>query len=114
MDTTRDNPLARFAAFFWAIGTISLFFVVLFLVRLTKAEPAGNPMEIAAAAKRYEIRKTVEAAEAANLGYKALPDGAHVQVPPSDVFGLVGKALVNEKPVAVNKPEQAVPAPSNP
>lgn len=111
MSSSSDNPLVRFAAFWWALGVFALFLVLLLVIKLfTHDTGAGiNPLEEAAAAKRYETRSAVDAAESAALGYKELEKGKVVQVPPHDVFDHVGKSLIAGEPVAVKKPEQIVP-----
>ncbi|WP_193214446.1 c-type cytochrome [Luteolibacter marinus] len=110
MSSTSDNPLVRFAAFWWGLGVFSLFGVILLAIKLfTGNDDSVNPLEEAVAAKRYDARAAVDAAQAANLGYKEVEKGKVVQVPPTDVFGLLGKELVAAKPAAVEKPEQIVP-----
>lgn len=109
MSSTSDNPLVRFAAFWWALGVFSLFGVILLALKLFSGSgDAPDPLEEAAAVKRYDARSAVDAAQAANLGYKEVEKGKVVQVPPADVFALVGKDLL-AAPVAVEKPEQIVP-----
>lgn len=110
MSSTSDNPLTRFSAFFWALGVFSLFGVIVLALKLFSADTTGrNPLEEAAAAKRYEVRATVDAAQKAGLAYKEVEKGKVVQVPPHDVFAHVGSTLVSQKPAAVEKPEQIIP-----
>jgi mono/diheme cytochrome c family protein len=110
MSSSSDNPLVRFAAFWWALGVFALFGFSLLVVKLfTGSGEKPNALEEAAAAKRYEVRATVEAAQNAAFQYKEVEAGKVVQVPPHDVFGLIGQGLVSAKPVAVEKPEQIVP-----
>lgn len=110
MSSSSDNPLVRFAAFLWALGVFALFGFILLVVKLfagSGEEP--NALEEAAAAKRYEVRSAVEAAQNAAFQYKEVEAGKFVQVPPHDVFAHVGQGYLAAKPVAVEKPEQIVP-----
>ncbi|WP_052573806.1 cytochrome c [Haloferula sp. BvORR071] len=110
MSSQNDNPLIRFVAFWWALGVFSLFAVILLALKLLgggKAE--SNPLEEAAAAKRYEAAAKVKSAQAANLAYKEVEAGKVVQVPPHDVFPIIGKELVASKGVAVKDPAQIIP-----
>jgi mono/diheme cytochrome c family protein len=110
MSSTSDNPLSRFSAFIWALGVFSLFGVIVLALKLFSSDTSErNPLEEAAAAKRYEVRKTVDEAQNAGFGYKEVEKGKVVQVPPHDVFAHLGSSLVSQKPVAVEKPEQVVP-----
>jgi mono/diheme cytochrome c family protein len=110
MSSSSDNPLVRFAAFWWALGVFMLFGVILLAIKLFGGSgDKPNPLEEAAAAARYETRATVEAAQKAAFGYKEVEKGKIVQVHPHDVFPLLGKSLLADKPVAVAKPEQIVP-----
>lgn len=110
MSNHSDNPLSRFAAFWWGLGVFSLFGVLLLALRFfAGGEESSNPLEEAAAAERLAIRAEVEAAQEAAFAYKVLEEGKTVQVPPHEVFGLVGERLLSNKPVAVKKPEQMVP-----
>lgn len=109
MSSSSDNPLVRFAAFWWALGVFSLFGVILIAIKLfTGNSDTVDPLEEAAAAKRYEVRAVVDAAQAAAFDYKEVEKGKVVQVPPTDVFELVGKELLGA-PAGVEKPEQIVP-----
>lgn len=110
MSSSSDNPFVRFTAFWWALGVFSLFGVLLLVIKLfTSDTEEANPLEEAAAVKRYETRATVDAAQAAGLGYKEVEKGKVVQVPPPVVFDHVGQALLATKPTPVEKPEQIVP-----
>jgi mono/diheme cytochrome c family protein len=110
MSSSSDNPLVRFAAFWWALGVFALFGFSLLVVKLfTSSGEKPNALEEAAAAKRYEVRATVEAAQNAAFQYKEVEAGKIVQVPPHDVFAHLGQGLVSAKPAAVEKPEQIVP-----
>lgn len=107
MSSTRDNPLARFSAFIWGIGTFLVFAVLLLVFWGFRDEP--STLEDAAAVKRYETKTKTDGAQGAALTYKEIEPGKKVQVPPHDVFELVGKQLAATKPIAVEKPEQVVP-----
>ena len=110
MSSSSDNPLIRFAAFWWALGVFSLFAILLIALKLFSGggeEP--NVLEEAAGAKRYEVASKVKAAQAANLAYKEVEAGKVVQVPPHDAFAIVGKELVSAKATPVEKAEQIVP-----
>jgi mono/diheme cytochrome c family protein len=110
MSSSSDNPLSRFSAFLWALGVFSLFGVIVLALKLFSADTSErNPLEEAAAAKRYEVRSTVDAAQAAGLGYKEVEKGKTVQVPPHDVFAHLGEALVSQKPAPVSVDAQIVP-----
>lgn len=110
MSSSSDNPLVRFAAFWWALGVFALFGFILLVVKLfTGSGEKPNVLEEAAAAKRYEVRATVEAAQDAAFQYKEVEAGKFVQVPPHDVFSHVGQGFLAAKPAAVEKPEQIVP-----
>lgn len=110
MSQNSDNPLVRFAAFWWGLGVFCLFGVLLIGLRFYFGNNEdSNPLEEAAATKRYEIRAEIEKAQAANFAYKSVEEGKTVQVPPHDVYTLVGQQLLAAKPAAVVKPEQVVP-----
>ncbi|TAG09226.1 MAG: cytochrome c [Verrucomicrobia bacterium] len=98
MDPSRDNPFLRFATYWWGLGTLLIFAVLVAVVWLfNRSEPTS--LEDAAAVPRYETRKKIEAAQVASLSQeeiqKAIPAAA--------------AALLASKPVAIEKPEQIVP-----
>ncbi|MGB6223508.1 c-type cytochrome, partial [Haloferula sp.] len=110
MEPTRDNPLVRFSAFWWGIGVISLFGVLLLILWLRSGGNSGiEPLEQAAAIKRYEIRASVDAAQAANLDWKVVDEGSAVQVPPEVVFETLGEQLIASTPSKVDDPAQVIP-----
>ena len=110
MSSSSDNPFVRFTAFWWALGVFSLFGVILLVMKLFTSGPSDtNPLEEAAAVKRYETRSAVDTAQAAALGYKEVEKGKTVQVPPSVAFEHVGKTLLSAKPEAVKQDTQIVP-----
>ncbi len=111
MSSNSDNPLIRFVAFWWALGVFSLFAVILLAVKLLggSGDPDVNDLEVAAASKRYETAAKIKTAQEANLTYKEVEAGKVVQVPPHDVFGIMGKALLDAKPAPVKQDTQIVP-----
>ncbi|HEY1123462.1 MAG TPA: cytochrome c [Haloferula sp.] len=110
MSSTSDNPLSRFSAFIWALGVISLFGVIVLALKLFSSDTSEhNPLEEAAAAKRYEVRSAVDEAQKAGFAYKEVEKGKTVQVPPHDVFAHLGETLVSQKPVAVKNDAQIDP-----
>lgn len=110
MSSSSDNPLTRFSAFFWALGVFSLFGVIVLALKLFSADTSErNPLEEAAAAKRYEVRRKIDEAQAAAFQYKEVEKGKVVQVPPQDVFAQLGQSLVSQKPAAVEADAQIVP-----
>ena len=50
MSSSRDNPLARFSAFIWGIGSFLIFTVLLLIFWANRDEI--STLEVAAAAKR--------------------------------------------------------------
>ncbi|MGL4399809.1 MAG: c-type cytochrome [Luteolibacter sp.] len=98
MDPTRDNPIIRFTAFWWGIGT---FFIFALLLAVTWLFVRGTPatLEDAQAKVRYETRSKVEAAQAANLTPEAI----------SSAIAAMSKQLANSKPVSVEMPAQVIP-----
>ncbi len=110
MSSSSDNPLIRFAAFWWAFGVFSLFAVILIALKIFGGgAPENDPLEEAAAAKRYETASKIHAAQEANFAFKEVEAGKVVQVPPHVAFDAVGKQLLGSKPAAIEKPEQIVP-----
>lgn len=111
MEPTRDNPLVRFAAFWWGIGVIALFFVILIVVRLVAGGGDGvNPLEEAARLNRLKISNAVETSQAANLDWVKAEDGAEtVQADPADIYGYVGSELLATKPTKIDDPAQVIP-----
>ncbi|MBB5353804.1 mono/diheme cytochrome c family protein [Haloferula luteola] len=111
MEPSRDNPLARFAAFWWGIGVVSLFFVVLLITRLAKGgADAPDPLEEAARLKRLEVRAKVDESQKSHLNsWTVSQDGSTVKANPDAVFDLIGKQLVASKPTASTDAAQVVP-----
>lgn len=98
MDHTRDNPLLRFATFWWALGTFFAIAIVIAVIYLPNRAEPETPEDVAAEA-RYKVRREVEEGQK-----QALPDGAVEAVIP-----VVARQLAASKPAAVEKPEQVVP-----
>lgn len=98
MDPTRDNPIIRFTAFWWGIGTFFIFALLLAVIWFfVRATPAS--LEDAQAKVRYETRTKVEAAQAASLTPEAIAASA----------AAMSKQLATSKPVAVELPAQVIP-----
>ncbi|MDB6078719.1 MAG: dehydrogenase, partial [Akkermansiaceae bacterium] len=72
-------------------------------------KPSNDLLEEFAAKDRYEKRAKVDDAQAANFAYKVVEEGKTVQVPPHDVFALVGKHLAETKAAPVKQDTQVVP-----
>ena len=98
MDSTRDNPILRFATFWWGMGTFLIFALLLSVIWLfNRGEP--ETLEEAVAIARYETKSQVAEAQAASLTKEAI-DAA---VP------AIAAKLAASKPSAVEKPEQVIP-----
>lgn len=98
MDPTRDNSIIRFATFWWGIGTFFIFALLLAVIWFfNDSEP--EDMEMAASKPRYETKKLVDTAQAANLSKESIEAAILSEA----------KTLASSKPVAVEKPEQVVP-----
>jgi hypothetical protein len=100
IDPSRDNPLIRFASFWWGLATFFAFALILALVILFNRK-APETLEDEAAKARYKTKAEVIAAQAASL----TPEAIEAAIP------AVAAKLAASKPAAVEKPEQAVPAP---
>ena len=108
--SSSDNPLIRFAAFWWALGVFSLFAVILIALKIFGGgAPENDPLEEAAAAKRYEAAAKIKSAQDANFAFKEVEAGKVVQVPPHAAFGAVGEQLLGAKPLAVKADAQIHP-----
>jgi hypothetical protein len=100
IDPSRDNPLIRFASFWWGLATFFAFALILALVFLFNRK-APETLEDEAAKARYKTKTEVIAAQAASL----TPEAIEAAIP------AIATKLAASKPAAVEKPEQAVPAP---
>jgi cytoskeletal protein RodZ len=98
IDPSRDNPLIRFASFWWGLATFFAFALILALVILFNRN-APETLEDEAAKARYQTKAEVIAAQAASL----TPEAIEAAIP------AVAVKLAASKPAAVEKPEQAVP-----
>ncbi len=98
MDPTRDNPIIRFATFWWGIGTFLIFALLLAVIAFFNRKPAET-LEDVVAKVRYETKAKVEQAQAANLSREAI----------DSAIPAVAEKLAASKPAAVEKPEQVVP-----
>lgn len=98
MDPTRDNPIIRFTAFWWSIGTFLVFALLLAVIWWFNRQPAAS-LEDVVARVRYETKAKFAQAQAASLP-QALIDAA---------IPAVAEKLAASKPAAVEKPEQVVP-----
>lgn len=98
MDPSRDNPIIRFATFWWGIGTFFIFAALLAVIWFfAQSEP--STLEDAASKPRYATKAKIDAAQAANIAPEAL-EAAIVSE---------SKKLAASKPVAVETPAQLVP-----
>ncbi len=98
MDPTRDNPIIRFAAFWWALGTVLVFALVFAGIWFCN-RGAPVSLEDVAAAARYQTRTRINQAQASQLDQSAI-DAA--------ISG-VAQQLVTARPAAVVEPAQLVP-----
>ena len=98
MDPNRDNPIVRFATFWWGLGAFLIFTVLLAVILLITRKPVET-LEDAAAKLRYETKAMVDAAQATSLPAAAI----------EAAMPKVAAALAASKPAAVEKPEQVVP-----
>lgn len=98
MDPNRDNPVIRFTAFWWALGTFLIFALLLAVIALLNRK-TPETLEDVAAKLRYETKARIDQAQADELS----TDAIEAEIP------VVAGKLAASKPVAVEKPEQVVP-----
>ena len=98
MDPTRDNPLIRFATFWWGLGTFLIFAVILSVVWWFNRQPVDS-LEDVVAATRYATKARIATAQSVSLPQASI-DAA---------IPAVAEKLAATKPAAVEKPEQVVP-----
>lgn len=98
MDPNRDNPIIRFATFWWGLGAFLIFALLLAVIALVNRS-TPETLEDAVAKARYETKAKIDQAQAANLTKEAI----HASIP------VVAGKLAASKPAAVEKPEQVVP-----
>lgn len=98
MDPSRDNPLLRFATFWWGLGTFLIFAILLaVIVFFYSSGPVS--LEDAPAKVRYDLRAKNDAEQSASLSEEAIKSASLI----------VSKSLVSAKPAAVEIPAQVVP-----
>lgn len=98
MDPSRDNPILRFATFWWGIGTFFIFALLLAVIWFfNSSDPAT--LEDAAAKPRYITKAKIDSAEAANISPEAI----------ESAMAVVSKKLAASKPAAVEVPAQIIP-----
>ncbi len=98
MDPNHDNPIIRFATFWWGLGAFLIFAAILTVVAIFMREDPTD-IEEKMAESRYVTKAEVEAEQAEELSQEAI-DAA---------VSSVAEKLVTDKPVAVQKPEQVIP-----
>lgn len=98
MDPYRDNPLLRFATFWWALGSFLIFAVGLGIIWLFQTRQPETLEDVAAKA-RYETKAKIDAEQA-----EALPAAAI-----EAAMAKVAADLPLAKPAAVERPDQVVP-----
>lgn len=90
MDPNRDNPLIRFSAFWWGLGIVLIFAVLLAVITFMNRGTADGLEEVAAQ-KRYQIKADIDTAQAEELSHEAI----EAAIPAT------AKKLAASKPVAV-------------
>lgn len=98
MDPHRDNPLLRFATFWWGLSAFLIFAVGLVFIWAFQNKNVET-LEDVAAKGRYETKVKVDAAQAEVLSKAAI----------EAAMNKVAAELPAAKPVAVEKPDQVVP-----
>lgn len=98
MDPYRDNPLLRFATFWWALGSFLIFAVGLVLIWAFQNK-APETLEDVAAKARYETKVKVDKAQSEVLSPEAI----------EAAIKKVAGELPSAKPEAIETPEQVVP-----
>lgn len=98
MDPYRDNPLRRFATFWWGLGSFLIFAVGLSLIWMFQGKETETLEDVAAKA-RYETKKKIDTAQADALSAAAI----------EAAMAKVAADLHTAKPVAVERPDQVVP-----
>lgn len=97
MDHTRDNPIIRFGAFWWGLGTFLIFALLLAAIWFfNRKDP--ETLEDVAAKTRYVTKAKVDQEQAASLPKEAI----EAAIP------AVAAKLAASKPTAVEKPDQVV------
>ena len=96
MSKTTDTPLKRFTAFWVMLGAFLLFGILTLIIFPFGKTDEVSPADEASAKRRLSIRYTVEEEQAKNLA--RVESGDKVQVPPAEIFSLVGSQLTETKP----------------
>ena len=99
MSATNDTPLKRFTAFWFVLGAFLLFGIIALILAPLAKTPEVTVADEAGAIRRLAIRDEVEQQQAVNL--IRTEKGDKLQVPPAEVFSLVGAKLAATKPQAV-------------
>ena len=98
MDPNRDNPIIRFATFWWGIDTFMIFALLFAVIWFFHHNPAVSLEDVVAKA-RYETKARIQQEQATSLPSEAV-DAA---------IPVVARALAAAKPAAVEKPDQVAP-----
>jgi len=99
MDPTRDNPIIRFTAFWWAIGTFMFFALLLAVIWLFNRQTPAT-LEDVVARVRYETKGKIAHDQAVVL----TPSAIDAAIP------RVAQYLAATRPAAVERPDQLVAA----
>jgi hypothetical protein len=98
MDPTRDNPIIRFATFWWGLAPFLVFALLLAGIWIFNRK-APDSLEDVVARARYETKAKIAQAQADSLPQKLV----------DEAIPAVAEKLAASKPVAVEKPDQVVP-----
>jgi mono/diheme cytochrome c family protein len=98
MDPHRDNPLLRFATFWWGLGAFLIFAVGLVLFWVFQNTNQAT-LDDVAAKSRYEMKAKVDAAQAEALSAAAI----------ESAMKKIAGELPAAKPVPVERQDQVVP-----
>ena len=103
MDSTRDNLIVRFAAFWWGLGIFLVFALLLAVIWIINGAKPVTDLETVVAKNRYETRATVDKSQTATLSPAAI-----LAAMPTNA-----QKLAASKPVASPvAPADASPAPA--
>lgn len=108
MPATNDTPLKRFTAFWFVLGAFLLFGIIALFLGPMVSTPEVTAADEAGATRRLAVRDLVEQEQAAYLA--RAEKGDKLQVPPAEVFSLVGAKLAATKPQAVKDEKFRDPA----
>lgn len=98
MPASNDTPVKRLKAAVVVVGIFLIFGIVALVLGLNSPNPdEPTAADEAGAERRLAVREEVDAAQAGLLSRVDLGEGK-VQVPPSEVFSLVGTQLVASQP----------------